>query len=111
MLTLKWIKKQGGVSVIEKRNIKKAKLLYSEIDRNSLFNGTALIEDRSLMNICFLLNDESKKDMFDKMCEDAGINGIKGHRSVGGYRASVYNAMPIESIKVLVDLMRKLEKN
>ena len=111
MLTLKWIKEQGGVSVIEKRNIKKAKLLYSEIDRNSLFNGTALIEDRSLMNICFLLNDESKKDMFDKMCEDAGINGIKGHRSVGGYRASVYNAMPIESIKVLVDLMRKLEKN
>ena len=111
MLTLKWIKEQGGVSVIEKRNIKKAKLLYSEIDRNSLFTGTALSEDRSLMNICFLLNDESKKDMFDKMCEDAGINGIKGHRSVGGYRASVYNAMPIESIKVLVDLMRTLEKN
>tara|TARA_Y100000385_G_scaffold63180_1_gene62162 strand:+ start:6552 stop:7616 length:1065 start_codon:yes stop_codon:yes gene_type:complete len=111
MLTLKWIKEQGGVSVIEKRNIKKAKLLYSEIDRNSLFTGTALSEDRSLMNICFLLNDESKKDTFDKMCEDAGINGIKGHRSVGGYRASVYNAMPIESIKVLVDLMRTLEKN
>ncbi|MDG1284154.1 MAG: 3-phosphoserine/phosphohydroxythreonine transaminase, partial [Flavobacteriales bacterium] len=111
MLTLKWIKEQGGISVIEKRNIKKAKLLYSEIDRNSLFTGTALSEDRSLMNICFLLNDESKKDMFDKMCEDAGINGIKGHRSVGGYRASVYNAMPIESIKVLVDLMRTLEKN
>jgi len=111
MLTLKWIKEQGGVSVIEKRNIKKAKLLYSEIDRNSLFTGTALSEDRSLMNICFLLNDKSKKDTFDKMCEDAGINGIKGHRSVGGYRASVYNAMPIESIKVLVDLMRTLEKN
>jgi phosphoserine aminotransferase len=111
MLTLKWIKEQGGVSVIEKRNIKKSELLYSEIDRNSLFTGTASFEDRSLMNICFLLNDESKKDMFDKMCEDAGINGIKGHRSVGGYRASVYNAMPIESIKVLVDLMRKLEKN
>ncbi len=111
MLTLKWIKEQGGVSVIEKRNIKKAKLLYSEIDRNSLFTGTALSEDRSLMNICFLLNDESKEDTFDKMCEDAGINGIKGHRSVGGYRASVYNAMPIESIKVLVDLMRTLEKN
>tara|TARA_B100000497_G_C7677197_1_gene409191 strand:- start:98 stop:1162 length:1065 start_codon:yes stop_codon:yes gene_type:complete len=111
MLTLKWIKEQGGVSVIEKRNIKKAKLLYSEIDRNSLFTGTALSEDRSLMNICFLLNDESKKDTFDKMCEDAGINGIKGHRSVGGYRASVYNAMPIESIKVLVNLMRTLEKN
>ncbi len=111
MLTLKWIKEQGGVSVIEKRNIKKAKLLYSEIDRNSLFTGTALSEDRSLMNICFLLNDESKKDTFDKMCEDAGINGIKGHRSVGGYRASVYNAMPIESIKVLVDLMKTLEKN
>jgi phosphoserine aminotransferase len=111
MLTLRWIKEQGGVSVIEKRNIKKAKLLYSEIDRNSLFNGTALSEDRSLMNICFLLNDESKKDIFDKMCKDAGINGIKGHRTVGGYRASVYNAMPIESIKVLVNLMRTLEKN
>ena len=111
MLTLKWIKEQGGVSVIEKRNIKKSELLYSEIDRNSLFTGTASFEDRSLMNICFLLNDESKKEIFDEMCKNAGINGIKGHRSVGGYRASIYNAMPIESIKVLIDLMRTLEKN
>ena len=88
----------------------KADLLYDEIDRNPLFYGTANKEDRSNMNVCFLLNENSKKDTFDKLCNEVKINGIKGHRSVGGYRASIYNAMPIESVQVLVNLMQKLER-
>ena len=110
MLTLQWLKDLGGVEKIEKINQEKAKLLYNEIDRNSLFRGTAKKEDRSNMNICFLLNDSSKENIFNNMCEKAGISGIKGHRSVGGYRASIYNAMPITSIKVLIEIMHKLEK-
>jgi phosphoserine aminotransferase len=108
MLTLQWLKDQGGIGAIEKKNIAKAELLYNEIDNNPLFEGAALKEDRSYMNVTFLLTDSSKKEKFDQMCNDAGINGINGHRSVGGYRASMYNAMPIESIQVLVDLMRIL---
>jgi phosphoserine aminotransferase len=108
MLTLQWLKDQGGTGAIEKKNIAKAELLYNEIDNNPLFEGAALKEDRSYMNVTFLLTDSSKKEKFDQMCNDAGINGINGHRSVGGYRASMYNAMPIESIQVLVDLMRIL---
>ena len=111
MLTLQWLKNQGGIHAIEIKNIEKANLLYSEIDRNKLFIGTAKEEDRSNMNICFLLSDKSKKETFDKMWHAAGINGINGHRSVGGYRASVYNAMPIESVQILVEIMKKLEKN
>ena len=108
MLTLQWIKDLGGLDAIEKINIEKAALLYEEIDRNPLFAGASTKEDRSNMNVTFLLTDESKKEKFDQMCKDAGINGVKGHRSVGGYRASIYNAMPKESIQVLVDLMKKL---
>jgi len=108
MLTLEWLKNMGGIEAIEKLNNAKAELLYNEIDSNPLFEGAAAIEDRSNMNITFLLKDDTKKDRFDAMCKDAGINGIKGHRSVGGFRASVYNAMPIESIQVLVDIMNKL---
>lgn len=108
MLTLQWLKDLGGIEAIEKKNISKAELLYNEIDRNPLFKGAAAEEDRSYMNVTFLLTDDSKKEQFDKMCKDNGINGIKGHRSVGGYRASIYNAMPIESVQVLVDLMQKL---
>ncbi len=108
MLTLEWLKEQGGISAIEKLNIAKAALLYNEIDRNPLFEGSAAEEDRSDMNVTFLLTDETKKDTFDKMWKEAGISGINGHRSVGGYRASIYNAMPIESVQVLVDLMKKL---
>lgn len=111
MLTLQWLKDLGGVDAIEKINQEKADLLYHEIDNNSLFEGTAATEDRSTMNVCFLLKDESKKEAFDKMWNEAGISGIKGYRSVGGYRASIYNAMPIESIQVLVDVMKKLEQN
>ena len=108
MLTLQWLKDLGGLKAIEKIINKKATLLYNEIDSNPLFKGAANEKDRSNMNVTFLLTDESKKVKFDKMCADAGINGISGHRSVGGYRASIYNAMPIESVQVLVNLMNKL---
>ena len=111
MLTLQWLKDLGGVEVIEKINQAKADLLYGEIDRNPLFEGTAAKEDRSNMNVCFLLTDSSKEEAFNTMWNEAGISGIKGHRSVGGYRASMYNAMPIESVQVLVDVMKKLEQN
>lgn len=108
MLTLQWLKDMGGIEAIEKINIAKAELLYGEIDNNPLFEGTAVKEDRSNMNVTFLLKDADKKEIFDKKCKEAGINGINGHRSVGGYRASIYNAMPIESIQVLVDIMHNL---
>ena len=111
MLTLQWLKDLGGVEVIENMNQDKADLLYGEIDRNPLFEGTAAIEDRSNMNVCFLLTDSSKEEAFNTMWNAAGISGIKGHRSVGGYRASMYNAMPIESVQVLIDVMKKLEQN
>ena len=111
MLTLQWLKELGGVEIIEKMNQDKADLLYGEIDRNPLFEGTAAMEDRSNMNVCFLLSDSSKEETFNTMWNAEGISGIKGHRSVGGYRASMYNAMPIESVQVLVDVMKKLEQN
>lgn len=110
MLTLKWIKKTGGLKKIEELNNQKAQLLYKEIDRNPLFEGTVEKEDRSYMNVTFILKDETKSEIFDKMWQEANISGIKGHRSVGGYRASIYNAMPIESVQVLIDVMQKLEK-
>ena len=97
--------------VIEKVNEAKANLLYNEIDRNPLFIGTADKKDRSNMNATFLLVDEKNQETFDKMWKEAGISGIPGHRSVGGYRASMYNALPIESVQVLVDVMQELEKN
>jgi len=109
--TLKWIKNLGGVPEIVKRNIKKADLLYNEIDRNKLFVGTAAKEDRSRMNICFVLKDEYK-DLESEFLEFAtalGMVGIKGHRSVGGFRASCYNALPIESVQALVDCMQEFE--
>tara|TARA_B100001142_G_scaffold56295_1_gene54929 strand:+ start:3447 stop:4511 length:1065 start_codon:yes stop_codon:yes gene_type:complete len=111
MLTLQWLKNNGGIDWVESINQQKADLLYNEIDSNPLFEGTANNEDRSNMNITFLLTDSSKEDEFNKMWEEAGINGLKGHRSVGGYRASMYNALPLESVQVLVDVMLKLAKN
>jgi len=110
MLTLEWLKGLGGLKAIEKMNEAKAALLYAEIDRNPLFVGFAEKEDRSLMNVTFNLTNEAVKDAFDKIWNAAGVSGIKGHRSVGGYRASIYNAMPIESVQVLVDAMQQLEK-
>lgn len=110
MLTLKWIKGLGGVKAVEKQNEEKAALLYNEIDNNPHFNGVANKEDRSLMNITFTLTDESKKEIFDALAKKAGLSGINGHRSVGGYRASIYNAMPLESVQALVNVMKQLNK-
>jgi phosphoserine aminotransferase len=110
MLTLEWLKNLGGIPAIEKLNEAKAALLYAEIDRNPLFKGYSEKEDRSLMNATFNLVDEANKEAFDKLWNAAGISGLKGHRSVGGYRASMYNALPIESVQVLVDAMKQLEK-
>jgi phosphoserine aminotransferase len=109
LLTLQWLKKIGGITAIEKINDAKAALLYTEIDRNPLFKGSAAIQDRSNMNATFLLNDESHAAKFDEMWKAAGINGLSGHRSVGGYRASMYNALPLEGVQVLVDVMKALE--
>ncbi len=109
LLTLQWLKKLGGIATIEKINNQKAELLYDEIDRNSLFIGTANKFDRSNMNATFLLKDENYAPIFDKMWKESGISGLSGHRSVGGYRASMYNALPIESVQVLVDVMKELE--
>lgn len=107
VLTLKWIKENGGVAAMQKHNEEKAALLYSEIDRNPLFYGTAAKEDRSLMNVTFLLNNEDLAEAFLEDCAAAGCMGVKGHRSVGGFRASIYNAMPKSSVEVLVDVMKK----
>jgi len=111
LLTLQWLKNLGGIAAIEKINEAKANLLYTEIDRNPLFKGTAAKEDRSNMNATFLLENEAHQEKFDAMWKAAGISGLAGHRSVGGYRASMYNALPIESVQVLVDVMQELEKN
>jgi len=108
MLTLEWLKKNGGIEWVEEQNNAKAALLYNEIDTNPNFRGVAAIEDRSKMNVTFVLTDESKQSAFDKLWNDAGINGLKGHRSVGGYRASIYNALPLKSVQVLVNIMQKL---
>jgi phosphoserine aminotransferase len=109
LLTLQWLKNLGGVAAVEKLNNAKAALLYTEIDRNPLFKGAAAVEDRSNMNATFLLNDTAHTEAFDALWKAAGISGIPGHRSVGGYRASMYNALPIESVQVLVDVMKALE--
>lgn len=110
LLTLQWLKNKGGIAAIEKENEAKATLLYTEIDRNSLFKGVVATEDRSFMNATFTLNDTQHQESFDRLCKDAGISGLNGHRSVGGYRASMYNALPIESVQVLVDVMKELEQ-
>ncbi len=110
MLTLEWLKDLGGIPFIEKVNNKKAALLYSEIDRNPLFKGFADKEDRSNMNVTFNLVDNTLKETFDSLWQEAGINGLNGHRSVGGYRASMYNALPLHSVQVLVDVMQELER-
>lgn len=107
-LTLKHLEENGGITAAEEKNNAKAKLLYDEIDRNPNFQGVAAVEDRSFMNVTFTLTDESKKEAFDQAWKAAGISGLNGHRSVGGYRASIYNAMPIESVQVLVDVMKSI---
>jgi phosphoserine aminotransferase len=110
MLTLEWLKNLGGIPAIEKINEKKSRLIYSEIDINPLFKGFAVKEDRSHMNATFTLENDTLKETFDTMWKEAGINGLNGHRSVGGYRASMYNALPLDSVKVLVEVMSELER-
>ena len=110
MLTLEWLKNLGGINFIEKVNEQKSALLYTEIDRNPLFKGNVAVEDRSHMNATFSLTDDSLKNKFDALWKEANINGINGHRSVGGYRASMYNALPLYSVQALVDVMQELER-
>ena len=110
MLTLEWLKGLGGIEAIEKENFKKSRLMYSEIDLNPLFKGFAATADRSIMNATFSLTDDKLKDTFDGMLKEAGINGLNGHRSVGGYRASMYNALPLGSVETLVEVMSELER-
>jgi phosphoserine aminotransferase len=112
--TLHWLKDLGGVKVIQKKNIEKAQLLYDEIDRNKLFVPTVKdVEDRSLMNICFVMAEEYREleQPFADFAKSKGMVGIAGHRSVGGFRASTYNALPLESVKALIDTMKEFEKN
>ncbi len=110
MLTLQWLKNMGGISAIEEINEKKARLLYSEVDLSPVFDGYANMEDRSTMNATFSLTNEKLKGTFEAMLKEAGINGLNGHRSVGGYRASMYNALSLESVGVLVDVMSEMER-
>ena len=109
--TLRWIKRNGGVEEMDRRAHERAELLYAEIDRNKLFRGTVAKEDRSLMNICFVMNDEYKEleKPFFEFATSQGMVGIKGHRSVGGFRASCYNAMSVEGVKALVKCMQEFE--
>lgn len=109
--TLHWIKRNGGVEEMDRRAHERAELLYAEIDRNKLFRGTVAKEDRSLMNICFVMNDEYKEleKPFFEFATSQGMVGIKGHRSVGGFRASCYNAMSVEGVKALVKCMQEFE--
>ncbi|MCM1501512.1 MAG: 3-phosphoserine/phosphohydroxythreonine transaminase [Bacteroidales bacterium] len=109
--TLKWLKGIGGVEAINRINKEKAAMLYAEIDRNPLFVGTAAVEDRSIMNVCFVMAPgyENLQDEFMEFAKERGMAGIKGHRSVGGFRASIYNACPVESVQALVDCMKEFE--
>jgi len=109
MLNLRYLKSIGGVPAQQKINEEKARILYAEIDSNPLFKGVAAVGDRSNMNATFVLTDESKQAKFDEMWKAANISGIKGHRSVGGYRASMYNALPVSSVQVLVGVMKALD--
>jgi len=109
MLTLEWLKNLGGIKAIEEVNEMKARIMYSEIDLNPLFKGYSAKEDRSHMNATFTLLNDDLKETFETMCKEAGISGLNGHRSVGGYRASMYNALPIDSVKALVEVMSELE--
>ena len=106
---LKMVTKKGGIEVVENLNRKKSEILYSEIDSDDVFSGFANVDDRSIMNVTFNLNDEKHKDIFDKMLIENNISGLNGHRSVGGYRASIYNAMDISSVEILIDTIKKFK--
>lgn len=110
LLNLRWITNNGGLDGVGAKNQKKASLIYDEIDRNPLFEGFARSVDRSNMNATFNLKNDKQAEVFDSLWKNSNISGLKGHRSVGGYRASIYNALPIESVRVLVDCMQELER-
>ena len=110
MLNLNWLKSKGGVAEIEKENIAKANALYKEIDRNTLFKGTCAVEDRSRMNVCFVMENPELEKSFAKFADDNGFEGLNGHRSVGGFRASMYNALPITSVHAFIDLIQTFEE-
>lgn len=110
MLNLRWLKRKGGVAAIEQENIIKARTLYDEIDRNPLFRGTAAVEDRSRMNVTFVTEDKAHEAAFLELAKERGLIGLKGHRSVGGFRASIYNALSISGINALVDAMQEFEE-
>jgi phosphoserine aminotransferase len=110
MLTLRWLKKQGGVPVIEKLNDAKANLLYNTLDTLPLFTPKVAREDRSLMNVVWIMEDAALEKQFLAECKAQGMVGIKGHRTVGGFRASLYNALTIDSVKALTDLMTDFAK-
>lgn len=107
MLNLQWLRSKGGVGQIEQENIAKARVLYEEIDRNPLFKGTCAVEDRSRMNVCFVMENPELEKAFGKFAAERDIVGISGHRSVGGFRASIYNALPITSVHTLIDTMQE----
>ena len=112
LLTLRWLKANGGAAAMEKRNIQKSDLLYNTLDSLPLFTPTVATEDRSRMNVVFVMNDKQKEEAFNARCKQEGIIGIKGHRSVGGFRASLYNALPLSHVQVLLDVMKDFaEKN
>ena len=110
LLTLRWLKQKGGIAAMEEANDKKATLIYSEIDLNPLFKGFTAEEDRSHMSATFTITEDNLKETFDTMLKEAGISGLNGHRSVGGYRASMYNALDLNSVGILVDVMSELER-
>lgn len=111
LLNLRWLKAKGGVAAIEKENIEKSNALYAEIDRNPLFKGPCNVEDRSRMNVCFVMENPELEKPFLKFAQERGMVGIKGHRSVGGFRASIYNALPLSSVQALIDTMKEFAEN
>ncbi len=111
MLTLRWLKENGGATAMAEKNDKKAELLYDEIDNNELFSANVEGESRSLMNVCFTIKEPQLEERFLRYCEESGIYGIKGHRSAGGFRASLYNALPLESVEFLIETMRNFTRH
>jgi len=110
LLTLRWLKEQGGVPVLEKRNVEKAKLFYKTLDGLPLFRGVVAKDDRSLMNATFVIDNTVLEKEFLELCKAEGMIGVKGHRSVGGFRVSMYNALPIESVIAVTDLMKEFAR-
>jgi phosphoserine aminotransferase len=110
LLTLRWLKEQGGVHILERRNIEKAKLFYNTLDNLPVFRGVVARDDRSLMNATFVIDNTILEKEFLELCRTEGMVGVKGHRSVGGFRVSMYNALPLESVVAITDLMKEFAR-